>query len=140
MKYLKNIKIEQDTAQANRGTINKINLTTSDVCFLLFVIAAQRRTVYSIGDDRTAPTRGSRPPAYPDDFVELYFPPNSHHIKDDKDLPTYDEVMRIEAEAAERVAARRQEQGEPPVATASTAVTTPPLPPAPEPVTADSRV
>ncbi|KAL5287553.1 hypothetical protein ACFFRR_008441 [Megaselia abdita] len=104
-------------------------------------LESQRRTVYSIGDE--VPTsRGSRPPAYPDDFVELYFPPSSHQIKDDKDLPSYEEVMRIEAEAAERVAARRQEQGEP---TGSTAVVVPipQLPPTVTPAstaTADSRV
>lgn len=109
-------------------------LKPSDVCFS---IAAQRRTVYTIGDDVP---RGNRPPAYPDDFVELYFPPNTHQIKDDKDLPTYDEVMRIEAEAAARVAARRQEQGEATasntVVTVDTGVPPPPLPPA----SADSRV
>lgn len=70
-------------------------------------------------------SRGSRPPAYNDDFVEVYFPPSSHQIKDDKDLPSYEEVMRIEAEAAERVAARRQEQGQP---TGSTVISIPPLP------------
>lgn len=106
--------------------------------FTCFYFAAQRRTVYSIGDD-VSPARGTRPPAYPDDFVELYFPPSSHQIKDDKDLPTYEEVMRIETEAAERVAARRQQQGEP---TGSTAISIPPLPltvPAMA-TTADSRV
>lgn len=97
--------------------------------------------MYTISDE-VAATRGSRPPAYNEDFVEIYFPPNSHQIKDDKDLPSYEEVMRIEAEAAQRVATRQQEHGQP---TGSTVVPITSLPstttsPTTTTTAADSRV